>query len=222
MKTRLIVIGLCALLMAGAIFIVGVTLSEEREDAHFTNLSTELIPSIPVERGVFKRSTQALDYQKMPEGNRTLHTNYTNRAYPGAPPVIPHVLVSEKGIGGQTCLQCHENGGYVDKFDAFAPVTPHPELVNCRQCHVPQTTTSVFKSSNWVKADFPGLQNVALPGAPPMIPHDLNLRENCLACHAGPGAPIEIRVTHPERVNCRQCHLPLHTVEIFARAISPK
>lgn len=34
------------------------------------------------------------------------------------------------------------------------------------------------------------------------------MRENCVSCHAGPSAPKEIRVTHPERVNCRQCHVP--------------
>jgi cytochrome c-type protein NapB len=44
--------------------------------------------------------------------------------------------------------------------------------------------------------------------SPPLIPHDLQLRGNCLACHAGPGGVEEIRSTHPERANCRQCHLP--------------
>ena len=38
------------------------------------------------------------------------------------------------------------------------------------------------------------------------MPHSLQNRENCLACHAGPAAPIEIKVSHPERSNCRQCH----------------
>ncbi len=45
-------------------------------------------------------------------------------------------------------------------------------------------------------------------GSPPMIPHQLQMRESCVSCHAGPSAPKEIRVTHPERINCRQCHLP--------------
>jgi cytochrome c-type protein NapB len=47
-----------------------------------------------------------------------------------------------------------------------------------------------------------------VPGRlPPPIPHDLQFRENCLACHGGPAAVAAIRTSHPERVNCRQCHL---------------
>jgi cytochrome c-type protein NapB len=45
-----------------------------------------------------------------------------------------------------------------------------------------------------------------LPGGPPPIPHGLQMRENCLACHAGPAAVAEIRTPHPTLVNCRQCH----------------
>jgi nitrate reductase cytochrome c-type subunit len=45
-------------------------------------------------------------------------------------------------------------------------------------------------------------------GAPPTIPHPLQLRENCLACHAGPASRPEIRTSHPERARCRQCHVP--------------
>jgi hypothetical protein len=46
-------------------------------------------------------------------------------------------------------------------------------------------------------------------GLPPSIPHDLQLRGNCLACHMGPAAVAEIRTTHPERSDCRQCHVTL-------------
>jgi cytochrome c-type protein NapB len=58
-----------------------------------------------------------------------------------------------------------------------------------------------------------------MPASPPPIPHALQMRENCRACHAGPGAVAELRTTHPERVTCRQCHaLGAPPVEAFVRA----
>ena len=48
------------------------------------------------------------------------------------------------------------------------------------------------------------------------------VRANCVACHSGPAAREEIRTTHPERVRCNQCHVPVETVELFLPAgISP-
>ena len=103
-------------------------------------------------------------------------------------------------------MQCHQNGGFVAQFNAYAPVTPHPELINCKQCHVAVKTQSLFKETVFTKLKNPDVGNQALMGSPPVILHALQMRENCLACHGGPAAPKEIRVTHPERVNCRQCH----------------
>jgi cytochrome c-type protein NapB len=120
-------------------------------------------------------------------------------------------------------LQCHENGGFVQKFNAYAPVTPHPEMINCRQCHVTQNVETFFTEIDFAKVQTPevGVNN-ALPGSPPVIPHQIQMRENCLSCHAGPAAPKEIRVTHPERINCRQCHIPsdkaVTDIEVFTRA----
>ena len=31
------------------------------------------------------------------------------------------------------------------------PVTPHPEKINCKQCHVTQNTQSLFKGTNFPK-----------------------------------------------------------------------
>ncbi len=213
---------MCVLLMLGAVYIVGTSLSEEGKPPPPTTLSDNPTASIPVERGVFSRSEYATLYQEMPESERTLNTYYQNRAYPGAPPTIPHPLVSEKGIGGKTCLQCHQHGGYAEQFKAYAPVTPHPELLNCKQCHVPQKTTINFKPSNWEKIAANDIHQAAMPGAPPVIPHTLEMRNNCLSCHAGPAAPREIRVTHPERVNCRQCHVPKTVPDIFTKPATGK
>ncbi|MCG8332721.1 MAG: hypothetical protein MI974_33860 [Chitinophagales bacterium] len=219
MKSRLVLIGMCALLMFGAIYIIGTSLYEERKAAAPATVATNPVSSIPIERGVFARSAEALLYQEMPESQKGLEAYYQNRAYPGAPPIIPHQLISEKGIGGKNCLQCHQNGGYVEQFSAFAPITPHPDLLNCMQCHVPQKTNLAFQATNWEKMAAADIHQVAMPGAPPVIPHDLDMRNNCLSCHAGPSAPKEIRVSHPERVNCRQCHLPRTTPDIFTKPV---
>jgi len=163
------------------------------------------------ENKLFERSAMGMEYIEMPthapNGTNTEVYNQ-RRAFPGAPPTIPHPIDDEKLIGGNTCLKCHQNGGYVNEFKKYAPVTPHPEMQNCRQCHVPVNTDKVFRESNFHKTAEPKMGQAALTGSPPMIPHALQMKENCLACHAGPGARKEIRVSHPERVNCRQCHVP--------------
>lgn len=197
-------------LMVSAIIILDLSMLHEQEAAHVEEEEIYSTPEpIPSEAGVFKHSEFALDYESMPDDpqhQRSLESYYKNRAYAGAPPTIPHIILSESGIGGKSCLQCHQNGGYVAQFNANAPVTPHPELINCKQCHVPVKSNTLFKETNFTRLEEPEINNQALPGSPPIIPHALQMRENCLACHAGPAAPKEIRVTHPERINCRQCH----------------
>ncbi len=209
---RLGIISLFVLLFIAFITIWNYSYQTGLEDAYIPLENEISLPIIPSEAGVFERSEYALDYANMPVDDkyqRTLETYYDNRAYHGAPPSIPHPVKQEISIGGNTCLQCHQNGGFVQKFNAYAPVTPHPEMINCRQCHVAQNTTTSFTETSFtkVKAPMAGIHN-ALPGSPPMIPHAIQMRENCLSCHAGPAAPKEIRVTHPERINCRQCHVP--------------
>jgi cytochrome c-type protein NapB len=161
---------------------------------------------------------------------RTLRTFRFLRAYPGAPPRIPHGLSPEEFRTG-TCGTCHQRGGYSIRFAAYAPVTPHPELGSCLgchaiddgvagtaspaadpnsrcpQCHGPEgRVRSPPRATGWESLWF---QPVNLPasGVPPLIPHDRLLREDCLACHSGPAAVAEIRTTHPERADCRSCHV---------------
>ncbi len=209
---RLGIISLFVLLFIAFIAIWNYSYYEGLEEAYIpvsNNSETAIIPS---EVGVFKRSKYAIDYSKMPVDKahqRTLKTYYKNRAFPGAPPSIPHTILTDGNVGGKTCLKCHANGGFVSKYKAYAPVTPHPELTNCRQCHVAQITKKEFVANIFTKVLAPRVGiNKALLTSPPMIPHQIKMRENCLACHAGPSAPKEIRVSHPERVNCRQCHVP--------------
>lgn len=216
MRKRLGIISLFIVLFIAFITIWNYSYYQGQEEAYIPIENNRPTPIIPSETGVFQRSEYALDYANMPideNHQRSIKTYYDNRAFHGAPPSIPHEVASERSMGENTCLKCHENGGYVDKFEAFAPVTPHPEMVNCRQCHVPQKNQTLFKGTNFKRGTIPTVgTNNALAGSPPVIPHQLQLRENCLACHAGPSAPKEIRVTHPERVNCRQCHVPNNKV----------
>ena len=45
------------------------------------------------------------------------------------------------------------------------------------------------------------------------------MRENCAACHDGPGAREEIRTSHPERTRCRQCHVPVTDNQPFESSL---
>lgn len=220
MKKRLGIISFFILLFIAFIVIWNYSYQQGLEEAYMPIIDSPTGNFIPSESGAFRRFDDGfVDYTTMPidkNHQRTLKEYYSNRAFPGAPPSIPHPVVKERSFGGNTCIQCHGGGGFVEKFNAYAPVTPHPEMVNCRQCHVATETNNTFKAFAFAKVEPPqvgiGINNV-MPGSPPMIPHQLQMRENCISCHAGPSAPIEIRVSHPERINCRQCHLPINTYE---------
>ncbi len=147
---------------------------------------------------------------------RSLKGYYELRAYAGAPPSIPHEI-DPQVFRQQSCNICHERGGYVPQYNAYTPVTPHPQYANCLQCHA-LSGEGVFVEMDWRSAKKPVLHRPALPGNPPPIPHTLQLRDNCLACHAGPAAVPEVRTSHPERLNCLQCHVPRQVQGIFVRA----
>ncbi|MEX2177209.1 MAG: multiheme c-type cytochrome [Gemmatimonadaceae bacterium] len=172
---------------------------------------------------------------------RTLATFRALRAYPGAPPRIPHGLTpTEFQTGG--CKTCHERGGFSQRFGAYVPVTPHSEMgaclqchvgdaelmaiplpgidpsARCRQCHAPNAARWRDSAVNWTPLDWPKLTQVTRGGNPPPIPHALQMRGNCLACHAAPAGVAEIRTAHPERANCRQCHVAAATgADVFVR-----
>ncbi|NJX14183.1 cytochrome C [Tamlana crocina] len=206
------IISLFIILFIAFIVVWNISYQAGKEEAYIPIESENPITLMPSESGVFERSSYALDYANMPideTHQRSLKTYYGNRAFHGAPPSIPHPVANERSMGEDVCLKCHQNGGFVAKFDAYAPVTPHPEMINCRQCHVAQVGKGLFKGTNFEKIKAPevGVNNAML-GSPPVVPHQIQMHENCLSCHAGPSAPKEIRVTHPERVNCRQCHVP--------------
>jgi cytochrome c-type protein NapB len=155
-----------------------------------------------------------IDYDKLSSeylagvsSERTLSEYYSRRQYPGSPPYIPHT-VEEPDLARVECLACHARGGWSEGLKRHTPITPHPEQEACRQCHVAQTEIKLFVGIDWRSVATPRLGRSELPGAPPPIPHQLQMRGNCIACHVGPGAVAAIRVEHPSRGNCRQCHVP--------------
>lgn len=167
---------------------------------------------------------------RRPAHPRTLATWRALRAYPGAPPRIPHGLSASEYREG-ACQACHEKGGFSVRFNAYVPVTPHPELGQCMQCHLgdaklmgvplpgtePSASCGQCHTAGGVRAAgssplsrttaWPSVPAVTPGRTPPPIPHDSPMRVNCLACHAGPAAVAELRTAHPERANCRQCHV---------------
>lgn len=179
----------------------------------------DMLGPIAAEAGVFRTAPLLDSLTRTGRGarDRRLADRDRRRAYPGAPPVIPHRLTTAE-MRDMTCHTCHTRGGFVARFEAYAPPTPHPELSSCLQCHVPQREVPAFVPTTWETFRRPEIRGAVLPDAPPPIPHGLQMRENCLACHGGPAAPPEIRTTHPERTNCRQCHVTRQDRGEFTRA----
>ncbi|MFT5195577.1 MAG: cytochrome c-type protein NapB [Cellvibrionaceae bacterium] len=209
-RSRVAMIGLAVILLAAVVWLVGTSIRQNLVGPDLTGEINSGSPSLPVIVDEFEQAaefTSFLSESELEASGRDLARYYELRAYNGAPPIIPHAVV-DASFGGNDCLMCHSNGDYVPQQEAFAPIVPHPELLNCTQCHVPILTDSLFVETDWVTADRPELGQAALLGSPPPVPHTLQLRGDCLACHAGPAVPAEIRVTHPERENCLQCHVP--------------
>lgn len=224
---RLGIILLLALLMAAGVVVVGEMVRQAAWDA-----SPRVAESEPLAHEVLARQTGQYwtlrdpprPPQRLPGATdadaRGLAEAYERRAFPGAPPSIPHPVAAELATG-ELCLSCHGHGGWTPKFEAYAPVTPHPQLGACQQCHVATTVSGTFRPSTFRAESPPELGQAALPGSPPPLPHALRMRESCTSCHAGPSAPPEIRTTHPERVGCLQCHVPREEGETWSRALAP-
>ena len=143
---------------------------------------------------------------KITKGVRALthEDRMQNRAYDGAPPTMAHPASFAKT---KNCLDCH--GQNFRLGDRLARPMPHPYMISCQQCHVEQTS-ELFDVVNETKNYFVGLQPVqggsrSYEGAPPVMPHTIFMRTNCLACHGSQGY-AGLQTDHPERRNCTQCH----------------
>lgn len=204
--------------LAGLVFLVGESLRPEKESPK-EQLRALAMHKRADRSALMQHSSGTGLAVDMPPasgiGRRSLKGYYALRAYAGAPPIVPHEIDADV-FRTQSCNICHERGGFVAKFNAYAPVTPHPQYANCLQCHA-RSGEGLFVETDWQSSKKPVLHRPALPGNPPPIPHTLQLRDNCLACHAGPAAVPEVRTSHPERLNCRQCHVPRQVQDVFVR-----
>lgn len=249
---RLLAIGAAVAFMGIALSFIVPILRQSRAPAHPLAPVPGLSPEpIPEEALVFRIRPgdvaapvgDSVDRGAQP---RTLAIYRRLRAYPGAPPRVPHG-VSDREFRETRCNSCHQRGGFVPRFGTYAPVTPHPEFASCLQCHPvdamsvgiplpdgsmaltcsqchvdPDRPPPSLVSLDWVPRAWPHVPDPTPKGTPPAIPHELQLRGNCLACHGGPGAVREIRTTHPERTNCRQCHVSVAPdVLPFSRLLDP-
>ncbi len=160
---------------------------------------------------------------------RALDERATRRAFQGAPPVIPHRIEQR---GSESCLVCHQNGLRVG--ERSAPKMSHAFFASCTQCHVESRLSSVPLRVSGGATETEGKEGVkmlngpeyaakagtsfegvaepaggvrAWPGAPPLVPHSVWMRTDCMSCH-GPYGRFALRTPHPERQNCLQCHGP--------------
>lgn len=150
-----------------------------------------------------------------------LRDRLRTRAFDGAPPVIPHGIEQQSAA---SCLVCHWEG--LSFGDRIATRMSHPHFTGCTQCHVEGTGGSSWSATESAAPtnEFagrlrsgPGFR--AMPGAPPTIPHAMQLRDDCLSCHglvARPG----LRTTHPWLQNCVQCHVAAAEHAVDDRALS--
>lgn len=220
---------------AGMIALARIPLAAKPAPEANAALITPPVSGIAAEAQVFRTRSGVLAIDPTPGPRRdahprTLATYRVLRAYPGAPPRIPHGLTPSE-FQHENCRTCHERGGWSDRFGAYVPVTPHPELGACLQCHVgtdqlmavplPQTDPSARcrqchtpgsmkwrdSSLTWNPLPWPQIADITAGRTPPPIPHRLQMRENCLTCHAPPSGVAELRTPHSERANCRQCHV---------------
>jgi len=137
-----------------------------------------------------------------------LSARAARRAWRGAPPVVPHP-VTEQEVGA--CLGCHAEG--LQLGSRAVPAVSHETKTNCLQCHAlsrPEHEAVAALGgpppvASWARLDEPGPGARAWKGAPPTIPHATQMRERCESCHGLHGRP-GLRVPHPERENCQQCH----------------
>ena len=164
-----------------------------------------------------QKSLDDTDVPGRPDASKTAASERAlRRGYDGAPPVIPHQPFES------SCIECHNQEGVAVAQVGFSPPSPHEAtsgmsaMSRCEQCHVFRQTDELFAENS-----FAGLSQDLRRGrrlnavAPPVMPHPIFMRENCIACHSGQAAREAIRTTHPERTRCNQCHVEQTTTTLF-------
>lgn len=151
------------------------------------------------------RANPAAIADKLAARARSIEQRAKLRAFEGAPPVVPHPTTD---MNVQTCRACHGQG--LRAGDKTARMVSHATMTNCTQCHV--------EAESPLLGDLPSPSNSfagcrpsgyggtrAWAGAPPVMPHAVFMRTNCIACHGEFGYD-GWRPDHLSRTNCIQCH----------------
>lgn len=118
---------------------------------------------------------------------------------------------SRSAHAGQTCEACHGAGDRHKEFGAILPKTR--EL--CVTCHEaipgrPESFATIARLEHFPLEDCATCHDPHSPAAAfPLIPHNVQGREDCVACHGVPG----IAGIPPNHVNrpvelCLGCHKP--------------
>lgn len=160
------------------------------------------------------RANPAAVVDKFASRMKSIEQRATLRAFEGAPPVVPHPILD---INVQTCRACHALG--LTAGGKTARMASHTYLVNCTQCHVEQPPDS--PRADDPENSFVGLRpsgyggTRAWAGAPPVMPHTVFMRNNCVSCHGEYGYD-GWRPDHLARTNCMQCHVPAAEFEQLA------
>ena len=121
---------------------------------------------------------------------------------------------------GFACVKCHTHEG--KEVRGIGRVTPLPHrdprlLDRCQMCHVYEISETTFAESDFVPFVPPPRPAPVPTGEPNVIPHRMLLHGNCIACHTGDGVGSAPVTDHPERTNCRQCHVPQVAAGEFPR-----
>jgi len=137
------------------------------------------------------------------------------RAQQGPPP-IPHSLE-----GRQDCVVCHVTGGggapkypadHTGRTSAMCPACHQPAPAKPGVTVAPTTAAPTAQPTARPTTAAPAAQPTTRPtGGIPPIPHPLQNRDNCLACHqTGIGGAPKVPASHAGHTNetCRGCHQP--------------
>ncbi|MBI2422370.1 MAG: nitrate reductase cytochrome c-type subunit [Candidatus Hydrogenedentes bacterium] len=164
------------------------------------------LAAAPEQEEVAGAETEAQRAAEQAEADRDHRASL--RAFYAAPPVIPH---ESESMQDSNCSFCHSAERELPGFERKSPRSPHPYLERCTQCHVasqsPLGEAEPMTITRWAGLQDPGEGHRAGLMAPPVMPHKLRMRENCISCHSPESPYVYLRTPHPERVNCQQCHV---------------
>lgn len=121
----------------------------------------------------------------------------------GQPNPVPHPITADTD-----CLTCHGAAGVVPAPESHADF----DTTMCTQCHQATMEAQPAPTGDAPTPEAGATDQPAQPPAaagPPAIPHPLDGRDNCLACHATGGVK-PYPADHEGRTvdQCQMCHQP--------------